>query len=146
MAADFPEALIEAAAADGTLAGAGLGTWHYGVDTEPGYPYLVVTDIGGRKPRRNFGKGQIHEKHYRINIFSISNTEAAALGKLARAFLERIQANPLTFDEGRQMDFHQSGDEDLVLSNRRRPGPGAQPFVWLCSSPWVLEYSRDRTS
>jgi hypothetical protein len=143
MAGDLIQALIDAAAADATLAAAGLETWQHGVDTGDSYPYLVVTSIGIKIANRNFGPGQIHEQHLRVNIFAISDAEAATLGALARAFLESLQAAPLVFDEGRQVDFHQTG-EDLIITNRRRPGTEGVSFVWLCSSTWVAKIVRDR--
>jgi hypothetical protein len=143
MAADFVSALCDAWAADAVLAAAGIGTLHEDVDVDSGYPYAVVTGLGERKPLRTFGKGQVHEQHIRINIFSADKDEAAALGALARAFLESIQANPLTSDEGRQTDSHQTGG-DLILSNRRRAGVDGVPLVWLRSWTWAFSYSRDR--
>lgn len=143
MAQNFLSALIEAAASDATLAAAGLGTWHFGVDPGPDYPYVVIASIGTKISHRNFGLGQLHEDHYRINVFADDSTEADTLGGAASTFLESLQAAPLEFDGGRQVDFHQTG-EDLVPANRRRPGTGATPFVWLRSLTWVLKYSRDR--
>jgi hypothetical protein len=143
MANDLIQALIEAAAADGTLAAVGLGTWQHGVDTGDSYPYLVVTSIGTKIAQRNFGPGQIHEQHLRVNIFAISDVEAATLGALVRAFLESLQAAPLVFDEGRQVDFHQTG-EDLIITNRRRPGTEGVSFVWLRSLTWKCSVARDR--
>jgi hypothetical protein len=143
VATDFLDALIDAWAADAALAAAGIGTLHEDVDVDSDYPYAVVTGLGERKPLRTFGKGQVHEQHIRINIFSDDKDEAAALGALARAFLESIQANPLTFDEGRQTDSHQTGG-DLVLTRPRRPGVAGVPFVWLRSWTWQISWARDR--
>jgi hypothetical protein len=145
MATDFVSALIDAAAADGTLAGAGLETWQHGVDTGDSYPYLVITSIGTKISKRNFGSGQIHEQHLRINVFGGNPDDTAALGALVRAFLESLQAAPLVFDEGRQVDFHQTG-EDLVITNRRKPGVEGVTFVWLRSLTWVAKIARDRAS
>jgi hypothetical protein len=144
MATDFLDALVDAWAADGTLSAAGIGTLHEDVDVDSDYPYAVVRSLGERKPLRTFGKGQVHEQHIRINIFSYDKDEAAALGALARAFLESIQANPLTSDEGRQTDSHQTGG-DLILSNRRRAGVDGVPFVWLRSWTWAVKIARDRS-
>jgi hypothetical protein len=143
VATDFLDALIDAWAADAALAAAGIGTLHEDVDVDSDYPYAVVTGLGERKPLRTFGKGQVHEQHIRINIFSDDKDEAAALGALARAFLESVQANPLTFDEGRQTDSHQTGG-DLVLTRPRRPGVAGVPFVWLRSWTWQISWARDR--
>jgi hypothetical protein len=143
MAIDFVSALVDAWAADAALAAAGIGTLHEDVDVDSGYPFAVVTGLGERKPLRTFGKGQVHEQHIRINVFSASKDEAAALGALARAFLESIQANPLTSDEGRQTDSHQTGG-DLVLTRPRRPGVAGVPFVWLRSWTWQISWARDR--
>jgi hypothetical protein len=144
MATDFLDALVDAWAADAALAAAGIGTLYEDVDVDSGYPYAVVTGLGERKPLRTFGKGQVHEQHIRVNIFADDKDEAAALGALARAFLESIQANPLTFDEGRQTDSHQTGG-DLILSNRRRAGVDGVPFVWLRSWTWQISWARDRS-
>jgi hypothetical protein len=143
MATDFLDALVDAWAADAALAAAGIGTLHEDVDVDSDYPYAVVTGLGERKPLRTFGKGQVHEQHIRINVFSASRDEAAALGALARAFLESVQANPLTFDEGRQTDSHQTGG-DLVLTRPRRAGVDGVPFVWLRSWTWQISWARDR--
>jgi hypothetical protein len=143
MATDFVSALQEAWAADGTLAAAGIGVLNFGIDPEGEYPYAVMTHLGGRKPLRTFAKGQIHEELYRINISTNNKPEAAALGKLALAFLESIQAAPPTFDDGRLTDSHQNGDM-LVIANRWKPGIGGVPIVWLCSLTWSFKLSRDR--
>jgi hypothetical protein len=145
VATDLIQALIDAAAADGTLAAAGLGTWHFGVDPESGYPYLVISDLGGRKPMRTFGKGQIHENHYRINIYDDDKANAATLGIAVRTFLESLKATPPTFDDGRLMDSHQNGDV-LALPKPRRPGTEGQPFIWINSFVWTFKTSRDRAS
>jgi hypothetical protein len=141
VATDLPSAIVDAAAADGTLAGAGLGTWHFGIEPEGGYPYVVFSELGTRIKYRNYSKGQIHEQHLRINIFSGDPTEAATLGNLARAFLESLEASPPTFDEGRFKGSHQTG-EDLIKA--RKTGVQGVPFVWIKSITWALEYSRDR--
>jgi hypothetical protein len=141
MATDLLGALAEAWAADGTLAG--IGSLHLGVDPESGYPFAVVSNLGTRIKHRNFGHSQVHEMHVRVNVTSDNEDEAATLGKLARAFLERLQANPLTFDEGRLIDSHQTG-EDLVLTKPRKAGAGGQPFVWIYSVTWQFSTVRDR--
>jgi hypothetical protein len=141
MAADFVSALKEAWEADATLTAAGIGDFHYGVDPGGEHPYVVVTSLGTKITHRNFGKGQLHEYHYRVNVFSGDPDGAAALGAVARTFLESVQATPLTFDDGRQVDFHQTGEDLVVL---RKPGSGAQPFVWVKSSTWTAKIARDR--
>jgi hypothetical protein len=130
MAIDFVSALVDAWAADAALAAAGIGTLHEDVDVDSDYPYAVVTGLGERKPLRTFGKGQVHEQHIRINVFSASKDEAAALGALARAFLEST-------------DSHQTGG-DLVLTRPRRSGVAGVPFVWLRSWTWQISWARDR--
>lgn len=143
MASDFLSALRAAWAADGTLAAAGIGTLGYGVDTGHEVPYAVATSLGTKITNRNFGRGQVHEEHYRINIFADDPDEAATLGVAARAFLESIQAAPPTFTEGKLVDSHQTG-EDLVLTNLRKPGAAARPFIWLKSITWLFKIARDR--
>jgi hypothetical protein len=145
MATDLLGALQEAWAADGALASAGLGTLHSGVDPEDGYPYAVATDLGGRKPMRNFGKGQIHEKLYRFNIYDDDEVGAKTLGIAVRTFLESLMATPPTFDDGRLMDSHQNGDV-LALPRPRRPGTEGQPFIWINSFVWTFRISRDRAT
>jgi hypothetical protein len=145
MAVDFLDALVDAWSADAALAAAGIGLLHYGVDPEGGYPFAVASDLGGRKPLRTFGKGQVHEKHYRFNISATSKDEAAALGKLALTFLESLKATPPTFDEGRLTDSHQNGDM-LIVANRWKPGISGVPLVWLCSLVWTFKITRDRAS
>jgi hypothetical protein len=141
MAQDLFQAIGDAAAADETLAGVGLETWHFGVEPDSGYPYVVISDLGTRIKYRNYGKGQIHEQHVRINVFADNKPDAATLGNLARAFLESLQVAPPTFDDGRLKDSHQTG-EDLVKS--RKTGTQGVPFVWIKSITWSFGISRDR--
>jgi hypothetical protein len=141
MAADFLSALREAWEADATLAAAGIGAFHFGVDPGGDYPYVVAIDLGTKVTLRNFGKGQIHEQHLRINVFADDEAESATLGALARTFLESVKTNPLTFDEGRQVDFHQTGENQIKL---RKPGAGARPFIWVRSLNWTAKIARDR--
>jgi hypothetical protein len=145
VANDLISALQEAWAADGALASAGIGILNNGVEPEGGYPYAVATDLGGRKPMRTFGKGQIHENHYRINIYDDDEGMAKTLGIAVRTFLESLKATPPTFDDGRLMDSHQNGDV-LALPRPRRPGTEGQPFIWINSFVWTFKISRDRAS
>lgn len=144
MAQDFLSALRAAWAADATLAAAGIVPLGYGVDTGRDYPYAVATSLGTKITSRNFGPGQIHEEHYRINIFADDPDEAATLGVAARTFLDSLAAAPPTFNGGRLVDCHQTG-EDLVLTSLRKPGPGAQPYIWLKSLTWTAKIARDRS-
>jgi hypothetical protein len=141
MAADFVSALQDAWSADGTLAGSGLGILHYGVNPEGGYPYAVMKSLGGKAAGRNTGKGFWDVEHYRITVFAADNDQAATLGKAAKALLDPILDNPLSFDDGYQMAFYRTGG-DLVKAPR--PGTGGNAFIWLASYTYMAQIGRTR--
>jgi hypothetical protein len=143
VAVDFLSSLVAAWAADAGLAAAGIPTLHLSTHTGPEHRYAVIGHLGGRVTHRNYGRGQVHESHYRVNLFADDADAATALAVAARTFLESLAAAPPAFDDGRLTDSYQSGDA-LALTMPRRPGRDGSPFTFLSSLTWTFRISRDR--
>jgi hypothetical protein len=141
MATDFLDALVDAWAADATLAAAGIGTLYRDVDPEDGYPYAVTRSLGEKADGRNTGKGFWDIEHYRFTVFATDRDQAKTLGKAATVALDPILNNPLTFDDGYQMAFYRTGG-DLVKV--RKAGLGGNPFVWMASYTYMAKIGRTR--